>query len=224
MVVQPVTAVVPAGGEAALTVYVVCVDSSMEPPDDGATYAPGSMPSGDLLKLAQCACRENLAGSLNPFEGMGVMIAGWMISEGRSFAGCRPRTAKGRRVGRAVRRRARRRPGCSRSLRHRRRAGLTAAASRCHRQFGRGARRGGGNSVERRASQRLQPQPGDAAPHIARSRSPQAASLQSRSPAGLRLPPPRRRPRCETLCVSSCSHAFLPTPSPPLHQSFTARG
>ena len=102
MVVQPVTAVVPAGDEATLTVYVVCVDSSKEPPDDGATYAPGSMQSGDLLKLAQCACRENLAGSLNPFEGMGVMIAGWMISEGRSFAGCRPRTAKGRRVGRAA--------------------------------------------------------------------------------------------------------------------------
>jgi len=86
MVVQPVTAVIPAGGEATLTVYVVCVDSSKEPPDDGATYAPGSMQSGDLLKLARCACREDLAGSLNPFEGMGVMIAGWMISEGMSFA------------------------------------------------------------------------------------------------------------------------------------------
>jgi hypothetical protein len=86
MVVQPVTAVIPAGGEATLTVFVVCIDSSKEPPDDGATYAPGSMQSGDLLKLAKCACGEDLAGSLNPFEGMGVMVSGWMISEGMSFA------------------------------------------------------------------------------------------------------------------------------------------
>jgi hypothetical protein len=95
MVVQPVTAVIPTGDEATLTVYVVCVDSSKEPPDDGATYAPGSMQSGDLLKLAQCACGENLAGSLNPFEGMGVMIAGWMISEGRSFAELQAQDSEG---------------------------------------------------------------------------------------------------------------------------------
>jgi hypothetical protein len=86
MLVQPVTAVVSAGGEATLTPYVVCIDSGNATPDDGAAYTLGTMQSGDLLKLAQCACGEDLAGSQDPFGGMGVMIAGWMISEGQSFA------------------------------------------------------------------------------------------------------------------------------------------
>ncbi|MCX6071273.1 MAG: hypothetical protein NTU91_10510 [Chloroflexi bacterium] len=86
MLVQPVTAVVPAGGEVTLTAYVVCIDSGNAAPDDGATYTLGTMQSGDLLKLAQCACGEDLAGSADPLGGMGVMIAGWMIREGASFA------------------------------------------------------------------------------------------------------------------------------------------
>lgn len=86
MVVQPVSAVVPAGGEVTLTVFVVCIDSAKASPDDGATYTLGGSESGDLLKLAQCACGENLAGSLDPFEGIGLMTAGWMIGEGQSFS------------------------------------------------------------------------------------------------------------------------------------------
>jgi hypothetical protein len=86
MAVQRASVVVPAGGEATLTVYVVCIDSGDEAPDEGATYRLGTMQSGDLLKLAECACGENLTNSLNPFEGMGVMIAGWMISNGKTFS------------------------------------------------------------------------------------------------------------------------------------------
>jgi len=47
------------------------------------------------LQLAQCACRQDLTGSLNPFEGMGVMTAGWMISEGKSFSEMVPEDASG---------------------------------------------------------------------------------------------------------------------------------
>jgi hypothetical protein len=86
MVVQPTSIVVPAAGEATLTPYVVCIDSASELPDFGATYTPGAMQSGDLLKLAKCACREDLAGSADTFAGEEVMFAGWMIGEGKTIA------------------------------------------------------------------------------------------------------------------------------------------
>jgi hypothetical protein len=82
MVVQPASAVVPAGGEAELTAYVVCIDATSSTPEDGATYTLGAMQSGDLLKLAQCACGEDLSADENFMAGMGVMITGWTISEG----------------------------------------------------------------------------------------------------------------------------------------------
>jgi hypothetical protein len=85
MVVQGAGATVPAGGAATLTAYVVCIDSNSDTPDDGAGYALGTMHTGSQLQLAQCACGENLDDSLNPFEGLGLMTAGWMISDGKSF-------------------------------------------------------------------------------------------------------------------------------------------
>jgi hypothetical protein len=95
MVVQPASAVVPAGGEATLTAYVVCIDSHSDTPDEGAGYTLGTMQTGELLKLAQCVCGTDLEGSLNPFEGMGVMTAGWMISEGRKFSEMQPEESDG---------------------------------------------------------------------------------------------------------------------------------
>jgi hypothetical protein len=44
------------------------------------------MQSGNLLKLAQCACGEDLAGSSDIYAGEEVMIAGGMISEGKTIA------------------------------------------------------------------------------------------------------------------------------------------
>jgi hypothetical protein len=78
MVVQPVSAVVPAGGEVELTAFVVCIDSTSSTPEDGATYALGTMESGDLLKLAECACGEDLGE--DSMQGMGIMLAGWSIN------------------------------------------------------------------------------------------------------------------------------------------------
>jgi hypothetical protein len=85
MVVQEASVVVPAGGEAELTAYVVCIDATSSTPDDGATYRLGSMQNGDLLKLAQCACGEDLSGAEDFAQGMGIMITGWTISEGLTF-------------------------------------------------------------------------------------------------------------------------------------------
>lgn len=95
MVVQPATAAVPAGGSATVTAYVVCIDSHSDTPDDGAGYTLGTMQSGQLLQLAHCACQVDLASSLNPFEGMGVMTAGWIISEGKTFSEMTPEDSGG---------------------------------------------------------------------------------------------------------------------------------
>jgi hypothetical protein len=86
MVVQPASASVPAGGQASLNAYVVCIDSNNDAPSEGSGYSLGTMQTGDLLRLAQCACGEDLAASQDPLAGMGVMIAGWMISNGQSFS------------------------------------------------------------------------------------------------------------------------------------------
>jgi hypothetical protein len=86
MVVQPASAVVPAGGEVTLTLYVVCIDSELDFPDVDATYTLGPIQSGDLLKLAECVCGQDLAASQDPFIGLKVMAAGWVISRGQTVA------------------------------------------------------------------------------------------------------------------------------------------
>ena len=70
MVVQESSATVPAGGEATLAAYVVCVDPNSSAPSAGAGYALGGMESGDLLRLALCACGEDLGGGMDPMAGM----------------------------------------------------------------------------------------------------------------------------------------------------------
>jgi hypothetical protein len=80
MVVQEVWGTIPAGGQANLSAYVVCIDSSSSVPDDGAGYALGPMAPDRLRQLAECACREDLAGSADPLEGMSLLLAGWMIA------------------------------------------------------------------------------------------------------------------------------------------------
>jgi hypothetical protein len=86
MVVQEASASIPAGGQASLNAYVVCIDSNNDAPSEGAGYSLGTMQTGDLLRLAQCVCGEDLVASQDPFAGMGVMTAGWMISNGQSFS------------------------------------------------------------------------------------------------------------------------------------------
>jgi hypothetical protein len=95
MVVQEARGMIPSGSWATLIAYVVCIDSHSDTPDEGAGYALGTMQSGSLLQLAECACRQDLAGSLNPFEGEGVMTAGWMVSEGKLFSEMDPGESEG---------------------------------------------------------------------------------------------------------------------------------
>lgn len=86
MVVQPASAVVPAGGEVTLISYVVCIDKELDFPDVDASYTLGPMQGGDLLKLAECVCRQDLAASQDPFIGLKVMAAGWVVSSGQTVA------------------------------------------------------------------------------------------------------------------------------------------
>jgi hypothetical protein len=65
MVVQGASAIVPAGGAATLTAYVVCIDSNNDTPDDGAGYALGTMQTGTFAGMAQCAVGKS-DDSLNP--------------------------------------------------------------------------------------------------------------------------------------------------------------
>jgi len=86
MVVQLTQAMVPAGGEASLTAYVICIEADEGIPDEGTAYAFTSMAQGKLGEFATCVCQDDLATSVNPLDPMAVQFAGWMIAEGGSFS------------------------------------------------------------------------------------------------------------------------------------------
>ena len=85
MVVQEARGTVPAGGEATLTPFVICIEADASIPDAGAAYAFSSMADGKLAELATCVCQQDLTASANPLDSMGVQFAGWMVSEGSPF-------------------------------------------------------------------------------------------------------------------------------------------
>jgi hypothetical protein len=85
MVVQSEPVTVPAGEEAAVSPFVVCIDSNAAVPGTGSSYTLGGLTEGDLLQLAQCVCEEDLEGGFDPLEGMGVQFAAWMTADGRTL-------------------------------------------------------------------------------------------------------------------------------------------
>jgi hypothetical protein len=85
MVVQADPVTVPAGEEIAVAPYVVCIDASAAIPGDGSAYTLGSLTEGNLLRLAQCVCEEDLEQGWDPLGGMGVQFAAWMTAEGSTL-------------------------------------------------------------------------------------------------------------------------------------------
>jgi hypothetical protein len=97
MVLQSASVVVPAGGTAALSPYVACIDSNATPPGIGSAYTPGSMVEDeDLLSLAQCLDQQELpvidytgapdsAGEV-VIQTMGLQFAVWSVTEGENYA------------------------------------------------------------------------------------------------------------------------------------------
>lgn len=89
MVIQEASASLLPGEDATLTPYVVCIDSSSAVPESGSTYHIGVMATDDLLKLAECICKETLADiEMDPLAFMdefGLQFAVWTVSDGLSF-------------------------------------------------------------------------------------------------------------------------------------------
>jgi hypothetical protein len=85
MVIQPASVSIPAGGTATVEPYVICIDSSKAGPEASSTYHLGEIVSGDLLKLAECLCQEELPSPMDLTAGMdamGVQFAVWAVSDG----------------------------------------------------------------------------------------------------------------------------------------------
>jgi hypothetical protein len=89
MVIQEASTSLLPGEEATLSPYVVCIDSSSAVPELGSTYTLGIMATGELLKLADCICKETVADiEMDPLAFMdqfGLQFAVWTVSDGLSF-------------------------------------------------------------------------------------------------------------------------------------------
>jgi hypothetical protein len=88
MSIQPASAMVPAGGTASVEPYVICIDSGRATPSQGTSYQVGEIASGDLLKLAECLCGEDLSTAGEGEAGfgqLGVQFAVWSVSSGTDF-------------------------------------------------------------------------------------------------------------------------------------------
>ncbi len=81
MVLQPITGVVTAKGSATLTPFVDCIDDSRHAPPDAAVYSIGTMATGDLLKLAACACGQPLTVNADINQEFGLIVAVWHTND-----------------------------------------------------------------------------------------------------------------------------------------------
>ena len=85
MVIQPASVSIPAGGDATIEPYVICIDSGKAGPEASSTYHLGEVATGDLLKLAECLCEEELPSPDDLTAGMdaiGVQFAVWAVTDG----------------------------------------------------------------------------------------------------------------------------------------------
>lgn len=97
MVLQSATVVIPAGGTAALSPYVACIDSDAAAPGISSAYTPGSMVEDeDLLALAVCLDVQELpvidytgapdSADEMVIQTMGLQLAVWSVVEGENYA------------------------------------------------------------------------------------------------------------------------------------------
>jgi low density lipoprotein receptor-related protein 5/6 len=90
MVIQEASTLVPAGGQAELYPYVICIDSNRGLPGRSTEYQIKAPVSGDLYKLADCICDENLVSEeedpmLNMGQQAGLQLSVWQVSGGLDF-------------------------------------------------------------------------------------------------------------------------------------------
>lgn len=85
MSIQPASTTLSGGGSGQVQPYVICIDADRAAPSLGTSYQVGQMATGDLLKLAECLCQEDLTASPATDLGMGqmgVQFAVWSVSSG----------------------------------------------------------------------------------------------------------------------------------------------
>jgi hypothetical protein len=85
MVIQKDGIVVPAGGKADLSPYVICIDAGQDAPEVQVEYSIGKIADGNLLKLAECICeRQLISEEEDPFgyigEQFGLQFSVWQVS------------------------------------------------------------------------------------------------------------------------------------------------
>jgi beta-lactamase class A len=90
MVVQDERVTVGPGETATLTPFVACIETEKAVPGLGAGYDPVEKASGELLKLAECICGEELADfEQDPMSAIGqqfmLQFTVWEVAEGRTF-------------------------------------------------------------------------------------------------------------------------------------------
>ena len=81
MVVQPISTVVASKAGAELKPYVICIDDSKHAPANASTYKIGNMATGDLLKLAACACTQPLTVNADLNREFGLQVAVWHTND-----------------------------------------------------------------------------------------------------------------------------------------------
>jgi hypothetical protein len=84
MVVQPASESIPPGETVEITLFVVCIDATSDTPSAGDGFAFGPLAEGDVLKLAECACRDGQIAGANPLPLIGLQFTTWMVREGIS--------------------------------------------------------------------------------------------------------------------------------------------
>jgi hypothetical protein len=87
MVIQEDGIVVPAGGSAELSPYVICVDAGHDIPEIQGEYNIGTIAEGSLLQLAECICERRLISEEEDAlayigEQFGLQFAVWQVSGG----------------------------------------------------------------------------------------------------------------------------------------------
>lgn len=85
MVIQEDSLVVPAGGSADLSPYVICIDAGAGIPEIQAEYNIGTIAEGELFRLAECICEHKLISEdEDPMaylgEQFGLQFSIWQVS------------------------------------------------------------------------------------------------------------------------------------------------
>ena len=82
MVVQPASESIPPGETVEITLFVVCIDASKGTPSAGDGFALGPLADGDILKLAECACRDGQIAGANPLPLIGLHFTTCRVRDG----------------------------------------------------------------------------------------------------------------------------------------------